>query len=1125
VMKFAAQTRNNMSVGELWFRLLRFYCLELDIANTVVSIRTDQQIPRNTKPWNSKKLAVEDPYMLKKNVTGMVNQAHVCEYWEDCIRRALHYFGFPRDAEGRSHIPIDAFIKMIQNNETTEAATEEDKAVQQSAVGDGSVQTNKTDRTHKTQYQKNSQQQTLPKDDQSSSDSGNDDFSDSDTEDSDDDGVTEDQHSAGTENLHKQSSEISAGSKSQTKSAALKKLGNHSKPAVLLENQSLRKDISDSGISDGLSQTPDNGYFPHQVMQEGSVGSSPNDSKHTVITSQTDSLSHASKQLSLSSLGSPAEAATGDATDHLKLTEAMNDIFLLLEKRDCYYVFSKEVLTDGKGPVLLCAYCEKTGHLKNACPEDKLPEIFPLPPLTALHVKVLSETLSRLPGLVGLSSCGSSSRFSFLKDLEAFIRTHFDDANLTLFGSSCNGFGFERSDMDICLTFSQRKIIDKPWVIESLARKMKQSKDLIRVQAISTAKVPIVKFVVRNLGLEGDISLYNILAQHNTRLLLCYSQIDPRVQILGYAIKHFAKVCDIGDASRGSLSSYAYILMMIYYLQQVSPPVLPVLQELYESKEKPQLIVEECDVWFMDDLKKLNTLWSDKGKNKMSPAELWIGFLRFYVEEFNCKEIVVSIRQKEPVTRFDKLWNGENIAIEDPFDHSHNLGSGLTRNMNNFIFKTFINGRMLHGSPIDNNMELYSKYRNPYDYFFDSELLSESRPPNIRGCHFCGKIGHLARHCTARKSNPLLSQQDNQQKQRQASQLQLKPQASLAQSVLQEKQLIDPKQPNLPSQERPRIQQLQQPSRYSQQGENAQPKQSETKEFPHKQQEEQYNKPLDKQQNQKQMLQPHQEERKQNQPLQQQAPQTKQHQTSQSSHLQQYQQQQKQPLLQQPLHSVQLQEEHQQVQSSQQKQPSMTQQQLEPLSRLPSQTNQQNMQPFQPQQHQQIQPPHQQQQQQRQHPQEQQRQPLQQQQQQLPQEQQQEHKQPPHQQQQQQKQLPQEQQQLHRQPPHQQQQQQRQLPQEQQHQQRQPPHQQQLRQPFLPRQQHPRPSEHQIRHAMPLQEKQAFRFHHQQPSQMPHQQQNQYRQQHPQSQQQHPQSQQQHPQSQQQQQYHHSQVQ
>lgn len=45
-------------------------------------------------------------------------------------------------------------------------------------------------------------------------------------------------------------------------------------------------------------------------------------------------------------------------------------------------------------------------------------------------------------------------------------------------------------------------------------------------------------------------------------------------------MKKLGKCCDIADASRGSLSSYAYILMVIYFLQQVDPPVLPVLQEV-----------------------------------------------------------------------------------------------------------------------------------------------------------------------------------------------------------------------------------------------------------------------------------------------------------------------------------------------------------------------------------------------------------------------------------------------------------------------------------------------------------------------------------------------------------------
>ncbi|BFY99838.1 hypothetical protein BsWGS_02878 [Bradybaena similaris] len=1027
VLKVSTQSRNSMSVGELWFRLLRFYCLEFDTPSTVVCIRSKEEVPRNIKPWNSKKLAIEDPYMLKKNVTGMVNQLHVCEYWEDCIRQALHYFGFPRNAEGKSHIPIDAFMKMVQHNEASEACppvevATKDEAIRKSSASDGSV-SSKKDKSEKTLSSKSSRQQT---DDHSSSDSGNEAGKASDTEGSeedDDDGVKTDQPSTAL-----------AGSNSQMKSAALSYQGSHPEPATFLKNQSLKHNISDSGTGDSLSQTTNNGYIPPQahgsnlsigthqqqvlkpITRPKPANSTINNSKNAVTTahfvhvhpekdSHIDSSCLDSQRLSLSSSGTPADEVTDDDIDHKKLTEAMNDIFLLLELTDCHYIFSKEFLTDGKGPVLVCAYCEKVGHLKNACPDDKLPEIFPLPPLTDLHVRILTDTLNRVPAHVGLSKAGSFHRVNFLKGLEAFIRTHFDDANLTLFGSSCNGFGFERSDMDICLTFNHRKVTDKPWVIESLARKMRQSKEIIKVQAISTAKVPIVKFTVRGSGLEGDISLYNILAQHNTRLLLCYSEIDPRVKILGCAIKYFAKVSDIGDASRGSLSSYAYILMMIYYLQQVSPPVVPVLQELYDGKQKPQVMVEDCDVWFMDDLHKLNTLWLEKGKNKMTVAELWIGFLRFYVEEFNCKEIVVSIRQKELVTRFDKLWNGESIAIEDPFDHSHNLGSGLTRNMNNFIFKTFINGRMLHGCSIDNNMEIFRKYRNPFDYFFSAELLSESRPLNVRGCHFCGKMGHVARQCPAKKAKEQQdnqqkpfqqqkkqqlppqrrpevlvqeeheAQQNNQGKQRSLPQIQQKQQAHLTQPMQQEKQLLQPQQPNLPSQQGHKTQQsqnnniqVQHPSKQNQHGDPPQPEHREPlqPELPEARvfqqpEQHQYNKPLEPQQHQRNLLPPQPEERKQ-QPSseQQQTVQPKQHQRSQSSQLQQHDMQQRQPLLHHPVQSAQLQE-HQQVQSSQQKQLPQTQQ-IDHLSKQLSQTSQQSMQPFQ---HPQQRPPsHQQQQQQ-----------------------------------------------------------------------------------------------------------------------------------------------------------------
>ena len=80
-----------------------------------------------------------------------------------------------------------------------------------------------------------------------------------------------------------------------------------------------------------------------------------------------------------------------------------------------------------------------------------------------------------------------------------------------------------------------------------------------------SAKVPIVKFRHKKTMIEGDISLYNTLALQNTDLLRSYASIDSRIPVLGHMVKYFAKTCKIGDASCGSLSSYAYIVMMYYF--------------------------------------------------------------------------------------------------------------------------------------------------------------------------------------------------------------------------------------------------------------------------------------------------------------------------------------------------------------------------------------------------------------------------------------------------------------------------------------------------------------------------------------------------------------------------------
>lgn len=48
---------------------------------------------------------------------------------------------------------------------------------------------------------------------------------------------------------------------------------------------------------------------------------------------------------------------------------------------------------------------------------------------------------------------------------------------------------------------------------------------------MTTAKVPIVKFTHIETQIDGDISIYNVLAQKNTAMMLTYSTIDERVKV------------------------------------------------------------------------------------------------------------------------------------------------------------------------------------------------------------------------------------------------------------------------------------------------------------------------------------------------------------------------------------------------------------------------------------------------------------------------------------------------------------------------------------------------------------------------------------------------------------------
>ncbi|CAH2310847.1 terminal uridylyltransferase 4 isoform X2 [Pelobates cultripes] len=636
-----------VATGQLWLELLKFYTLDFDVEDYVISVRVHDVLSRDNKNWPRRRIAIEDPFATKRNVARSLNSQMVHEYIQERFRGAYRYFACPQSkARNKSRSDIRKKGKLHG------LLKPKDHVVNGSLTDDEPCDTMEQDETGKDMLECNG-------------------------------------------------------------------------PAHWGQCKDER-DLSDEFVRDRDESDSDTDILSAIADFENTTENRCN-----------------SRSLEANCLDSCTNATS---LHH----EALKDEGSLSED-DLYYVFDKFILTSGKPPTIVCSICKRDGHSKEDCPEDfKKIELKPLPPMNDIFLNILDSVCRRCYENLSPNPCEQQNREQILAYLERFIRKEFNgNARLCLFGSSKNGFGFRDSDLDICMTLEGHENAEKlncKEIIEGLAKVLKRHPGLKNILPITTAKVPIVKFEHKESGMEGDISLYNTLAQYNTRMLATYAAIDPRVKYLGYAVKFFAKRCDIGDASRGSLSSYAYILMVLYFLQQRNPPVIPVLQEIYDGPETPKRMVDGWNAFFYENTEELRSRFPYLGQNKESVGELWLGFLRFYTEEFDFKEYVISIRQKKLLTTFEKQWTSKCIAIEDPFDLNHNLGAGVSRKMTIFIMKAFINGRKRFGTPY------YPHPGHEDEYFFDSKVLTDGEhAPNDRCCRVCGKIGHYMKDCPKRK--------------------------------------------------------------------------------------------------------------------------------------------------------------------------------------------------------------------------------------------------------------------------------------------------------------------------------------------------------------------------------------
>ncbi|KAG6590702.1 Poly(A) polymerase [Phytophthora cinnamomi] len=265
--------------------------------------------------------------------------------------------------------------------------------------------------------------------------------------------------------------------------------------------------------------------------------------------------------------------------------------------------------------------------------------------------------------------------------VQQLLKQQWPTCRVLPFGSSESGLGFGGCDVDLGIYFEDVDVdaqgqFSPQERVELLATACERLAGAFQVQEfVRHARVPVIKLWDPKRQVACDVCIGGVNALLNTALLKYYGQVDPRVRPLVFAVKYWAKQRGINDSVNGTLSSYGYTLLLVFYLQShyadmQLPAVHTVFQNL-QSQTKISVLLERLQSTPAMELP------STFGTSEMnSVGALLAGFFDFYAHRFNMEDEVVSIRMGRALSKTTK-WSHPvswRLSIEDPFELAHDVG-------------------------------------------------------------------------------------------------------------------------------------------------------------------------------------------------------------------------------------------------------------------------------------------------------------------------------------------------------------------------------------------------------------------------------------------------------------------
>ncbi|XP_042591392.1 poly(A) RNA polymerase, mitochondrial-like isoform X2 [Cyprinus carpio] len=222
----------------------------------------------------------------------------------------------------------------------------------------------------------------------------------------------------------------------------------------------------------------------------------------------------------------------------------------------------------------------------------------------------MDEQLQCLTETLQLTEENISLRFLVCSLLRDIAGAYFPECIIRPFGSSVNSFGKLGCDVDmildldgiyatsqkkgsgLSLEYQVKRGASERAVTQSILSVIGKCVDqfgpgCVGVQSILQARCPLVRFAHQPSGFQCDLTANNRVAMKSSELLFLYGKLDPRVRPLVFSVRCWARAHSITSSIPGAwITNFSLTVMVVFFLQQRNPPILPTLDRLKELAEK-----------------------------------------------------------------------------------------------------------------------------------------------------------------------------------------------------------------------------------------------------------------------------------------------------------------------------------------------------------------------------------------------------------------------------------------------------------------------------------------------------------------------------------------------------------